>query len=77
MKHTVQQAFLAGISILALSPAMADTTSNRYGYPVLYQSEISSAKAWLDVSEKSYKDDKQGNDHKVKKPVILDVRRVE
>ena len=77
MKHTVQQAFLAGISLLALSPAMADTTGNRYGYPVLYQSEISSANAWLNVSEKSDKDDKHGEDHDVKKPVILDVRRVE
>jgi len=77
MKHTVQQAFLAGISLLALSPAMADTTGNRYGYPVLYQSEISSAKAWLNVSEKSYKDEEHGEDHELKKPVILDVRRVE
>lgn len=77
MKHTVQQAFLVGISLLALSPAMADTTGNRYGYPVLYQSEISSAQAWLNVSEKSDKDDKQGENRKVKTPVILDVRRVE
>jgi rhodanese-related sulfurtransferase len=79
MKHPVQQAFLVGISILALSPAMADgTTGNRYGYPVLYQSEISSAKAWLNVSDKkSHEDDKHEEDHEVKKPVILDVRRVE
>jgi len=54
---------------------MADTTGNRYGYPVLYQSEISSAKAWLDVSDKSHDDKKYGEDHDFKKPVIFDVRR--
>jgi rhodanese-related sulfurtransferase len=50
-----------------LSPAMADTTGNRYGNPVLYHSEISSAEAWLSVSGKKT----EGS------PVIIDVRRVE
>lgn len=46
-----------------------DTTGNRYGNPVLYLSEISAAKAWLNVSKKK--------DENGKNPVIIDVRRVE
>jgi len=79
MKQRLQQAFLLTIGALALSPAMADeSTGNRYGYPVLYQSEISAAKAWLDVSpNKSDDHDKHGEHREAKKAVILDVRRVE
>jgi rhodanese-related sulfurtransferase len=46
------------------------TTGNRYGNPTLYLSDISAAQAWLNVTKN--KDDKNG-----KKPVIIDVRRVE
>jgi rhodanese-related sulfurtransferase len=79
MKHPISQAFLLGISVLVLSSAMAaGTTGNRYGYPVLYQSEISSAKAWLNVSkEKSHEDGSQAEVIDAKKPVIIDVRRIE
>lgn len=45
------------------------TTGNRYGYPTLYLSDISSAKAWLNVSK--------NKDENGKKPVLIDVRRVE
>lgn len=68
MKHstaknlsTIAAAFLGCASL-----AQADTTGNRYGYPVLYKTEISSAAAW-DLINKGGKP----------KPVILDVRRVE
>ena len=44
----------------------ASTTGNRYGWPVLYKSEISSASAWLQSSQK-----------KRLSPVIIDVRRIE
>jgi rhodanese-related sulfurtransferase len=54
-----------------LSSAIAadGITGNRYGYPVLYHSEISSAEAWLKASTKVARGQLQ--------PVILDVRRVE
>ena len=79
MKHQLQQAFLLSLGVLAASSVMAEgTTGNRYGYPVLYQSEISAAKAWLDVSEeKAHDHHNHGQHHQGKKPVILDVRRVE
>lgn len=54
-------------SVWGLSPASADTTGNRYGYPVLYHSEISAAEAWQLASGKKAESG----------PVIIDVRRVE
>ena len=67
MKKCITAAVLAGLGVVSISSAEADTTGNRYGYPVLYQSDVSSAKAWLDVSSKKGKN----------RPVILDVRRIE
>lgn len=61
LSFTILVAGLTGMSV-----ATADTTGNRYGYPVLYKSDISSAEAWRLVSE----DDSA-------EPIILDVRRVE
>lgn len=75
--------WLAGLSLLtvALPTFSADatvtsatieevkTTGNRYGFPTLYLSDISSAKAWYNVSK--------NKDENGKKPVIIDVRRVE
>ena len=64
MKNILKKAVVAGISLLSLSTAIAnETTGNRYGNPVLYHSDISSARAWLDS--------------KAKKAVIIDVRRIE
>ncbi len=65
---------LAGFSLLTITlPTFAadeiKTTSNRYGNPTLYLSDISSAKAWYNVSK--------NKDENGKKPVIIDVRRVE
>lgn len=59
-------------SILGLSTAFADTdtTGNRYGYPVLYKSEISAAEAWR-LTSGAKKSDSAGS------PVLIDVRRVE
>lgn len=67
MKNYLNAALLAGVGSLTVAAANADTTGNRYGYPVLYQSEVSSAKAWLDFKTLKGKN----------KPVILDVRRIE
>jgi rhodanese-related sulfurtransferase len=65
---------LAGLSLLTVSlPTFSaeeiKTTGNRYGNPTLYLSDISSAKAWYNVSK--------NKDENGKKPVIIDVRRVE
>jgi rhodanese-related sulfurtransferase len=65
MKISIHPLVAAGLAALAGS-VQADTTGNRYGYPVLYKSEISSAAAW-DLINKGGRP----------KPVILDVRRVE
>lgn len=46
--------FVAGLSLLSISSAIADTTGNRYGYPVLYESEISAASAWLHTSQNKW-----------------------
>ena len=87
MKHCITTAFLAGLGAFSISAASAEgLTGNRYGYPVLYHSEISSATAWLNVSHngwneleaKEHDDHENGeSEHSQKKPVILDVRRVE
>lgn len=77
MKNDIYNALLFGLGIFNLSMANADNlTGNRYGYPVLYHSEISSAKAWLDVQH-SRRHDVDDADDQLKKPVILDVRRIE
>jgi rhodanese-related sulfurtransferase len=77
MKNDIYNALLFGLGIFNLSMANADNlTGNRYGYPVLYHSEISSAKAWLDVQQ-SRRHDVDDEDDQLKKPVILDVRRIE
>jgi rhodanese-related sulfurtransferase len=65
---------LTGLSLLTLalptfSAEEIKTTGNRYGNPTLYLSDISSAKAWYNVNRKK--------DENGKKPVIIDVRRVE
>lgn len=82
MKKNATAILLAGLSIAMLDDARAnDLTGNRYGYPVLYHSEISSASAWWDVVSHHIKehghDDDADNENKAKKPVILDVRRIE
>lgn len=77
MKNDIYNALLFGLGLFNLSMADADNlTGNRYGYPVLYHSEISSAKAWLDVQQ-SRRHDVDYEDDQLKKPVILDVRRIE
>lgn len=58
-------------SLTGLSPATADTTGNRYGYPVLYQSEISAPEAW----QSFWQNRKQADP--LNRPVIIDVRRIE
>jgi rhodanese-related sulfurtransferase len=69
---------LAGVGLLSLSSAIADTTGNRYGYPVLYEAEISAAGAWLRTSQSKAKLRALGiKNIQSKKPVILDVRRIE
>jgi rhodanese-related sulfurtransferase len=67
MKNHYIATLMVGLSLGAAPVAQADATGNRYGYPVLYQAEVSAAKAWLDASTLKGK----------KKPVILDVRRIE
>lgn len=77
MKNDIYSALLFGLGIFNLSMANADNlTGNRYGYPVLYHSEISSAKAWLDVQQSRHHH-VEDDDEQLKKPVILDVRRIE
>ena len=87
MKHQKINALLVGLGLLNVAIASADDlTGNRYGYPVLYHSEISSAQAWLQTSQNKWnefeasQDDDDEHDesgHNQKKPVILDVRRIE
>lgn len=86
MKNHINSALLIGLGLVNLGIANADAlTGNRYGYPVLYHSEISSAKAWLDVSQHQRHDDDDDHDRghgdhdeaKQRRPVILDVRRIE
>lgn len=84
MKHSLTIAILSVLGTGYAATATAETTGNRYGYPVLYHSEISSARAWLDVSQnrwneeaKQHDDDIGDSEHSRKKPVILDVRRIE
>lgn len=81
MKQRLTRAILIGLGTLAVSSANAENTGNRYGYPVLYHSEISSARAWLEASDNKWnpyrEDDENNGDNPVKKPVILDVRRIE
>lgn len=76
MNHNLTSSVLLVIGALSVTIAQADTTGNRYGFPVLYKSEISSAKAWLDVSQSSRHDDNEDTENQLK-PVILDVRRIE
>lgn len=76
MKNNLQSSLLIGLGFVNMALANTDDlTGNRYGYPVLYHSEISSAKAWLDV-QKSHRRHDNDNDEQLK-PVILDVRRIE
>ena len=82
MKHSVTTSLLImGLGALAVSSANAENIGNRYGYPVLYNSEISSARAWLEASDNKWNPSKEQdhheNDDHAKKPVILDVRRIE
>lgn len=57
MRNCITTAFLAVPGALSIASASADdTTGNRYGYPVLYHSEISSAKACLDVNSERHHD---------------------
>ncbi|MGJ0483538.1 MAG: rhodanese-like domain-containing protein [Methylomicrobium sp.] len=82
MSYLSSKILLAGLGSLAISTAMADTTGNRYGYPVLYESEISAASAWLHTSQNKWNKSKPhapgiDENSKSKKPVILDVRRIE
>lgn len=74
MKWHIDKAVIAGVLALGFNSASADTTGNRYGFPVLYHSDISSAGAWVNVSGR--KKVALSNGRKLK-PVILDVRRVE
>ena len=54
MKNHINSALLIGLGLVNLGIANADAlTGNRYGYPVLYHSEISSAKAWLSRVQRS------------------------
>lgn len=66
---TVAPTFAAEAVVTSATPETITTTGNRYGNPTLYLSDISSAKAWLNVSKKK--------DENGKNPVIIDVRRVE
>jgi rhodanese-related sulfurtransferase len=83
MSYLSSKTLLAGlVGSLAISTAMAEgLTGNRYGYPVLYESEISAASAWLHTSQNKWNKAKPHapgiGDIKNKKPVILDVRRIE
>lgn len=74
MKWHIDKDVIAGVLALGFNSASADTTGNRYGFPVLYHSDISSAGAWVNISGK--KKIALSNGRKLK-PVILDVRRVE
>ena len=80
MKKWTTTALMGGVAaLLSMGTASADTTGNRYGYPVLYHSDISSAKAWLDASAKRPLVVPSSENPKGKKlkPVIIDVRRIE
>jgi rhodanese-related sulfurtransferase len=68
MKSIRNISLAGGIALLlgTAGPAQAEPSGNRYGYPVLYKSDVSSAAAW-DLINKGGKP----------KPVIIDVRRVE
>ena len=69
MNKIFKSPLLASIGTMTALSAQAELDSNRYGYPALYKSEISSAEAW-----------ERANNQPAKgklKPVILDVRRVE
>lgn len=87
MKSLALNTFLVGLSAFNIANAAADDlTGNRYGYPVLYHSEISSAQAWLNTSKNKWNEfdakhdddeDSSEGEHSQKKPVILDVRRIE
>ncbi len=70
MKTHKYATLLAGLGFLLTTiPALSvETTGNRYGNPALYLSDISASKAWRNVNTK---------DENGKKPVIIDVRRVE
>ena len=75
MKTRSKAIYLSGVvALLAVATASAETTGNRYGYPVLYHSDISAARAWVDID--SRKRVALSNGRKLK-PVIVDVRRVE
>lgn len=81
MKHSLTIAILSALGTCYAAAAAAENTGNRYGYPVLYHSEISSARAWLEVSQDRRNEqeawDHDDDEHGRKKPVILDVRRIE
>ncbi len=87
MKQSLTNAILVALGAMTVTSASANpSTGNRYGFPVLYHSEISSARAWLDASNNRWneleakdQDDRVSSesDHSQKKPVILDVRRIE
>ncbi|MCD2450485.1 hypothetical protein GO003_008800 [Methylicorpusculum oleiharenae] len=73
MKQHLYNSLLIGMGALALFQSVtvkAEISGNRYGNPVLYKSEISSAEAW-----ELTKNNKSTNGKL--KPLILDVRRVE
>lgn len=86
MKHRISTALIAALGAFGASTAVAENTGNRYGYPVLYKADISSARAWLDVSQIGWNENEaKENDnhehgdgeHSQKKPAIIDVRRIE
>jgi rhodanese-related sulfurtransferase len=86
MNHHISTTLIVALGTVFASAALAENTGNRYGYPVLYKSEISSARAWLDVSQNRWNENEAKEDedherdeseHSLKKPVILDVRRIE
>ena len=64
--NKLNRSLVVALSLTSAASFSAETTGNRYGYPVLYKSEISAASAWLQASKKAKK-----------QPVILDVRRIE
>jgi rhodanese-related sulfurtransferase len=70
-KSTKLALLLSVSSVLGPNAATAATTGNRYGYPVLYQSDISSAEAWRLAKPGAKSNDRH------RRPVIIDVRRVE
>ncbi len=62
-------ATLPSFAANVVNTSVIATTGNRYGNPTLYLSEISAARAWINLSK--------NKDENGKKPVIIDVRRVE